>query len=122
MPFLQKAHGNSVAADSRACSSINYVNGKTLAILEKFAGEAFVNINGQTTPDSIGSARAYETLFSLTDHIKDVLLVQSVFKNIFKTSHYSFETGDVVMSDTLANILTRANALKPADPIQNKAY
>jgi Ca2+-binding RTX toxin-like protein len=112
-----------VAADSRPRAGVNYVNGQTLGILEKFAGEAFVNINnGQTTPDSIGSVRAHNAYFSLAEHVKETVLVQSVLKEVFTTSYYSFATGDLVMNDTLANILNRAELEEPSNAVQNKAY
>ncbi len=85
-------------------------------------GENFVNINGQTMPDSIDSARLHNAYFALAEHIKETVLVQSVFKDIFVGSYYSFTSGDVVMNDTLANLLNRADAAEPADTVQNRAY
>jgi Ca2+-binding RTX toxin-like protein len=116
-----------VQANSRALAengtNINYVNGQLLSVLEAFVGEPFVNVTtGATAPNYAGSQRFPDAFFALSEHVKETLLVQSVFKNIFSTSYYSFESGDVVMNGTLANILNRAETFEPANVTQNRAY
>jgi Ca2+-binding RTX toxin-like protein len=112
-----------VSATSANVGGINGINGQTFEVVQAFAGQDYVrNGTDSLIPDLDGSVYLHRAYAALAEHVKEVILVQSVLKEVFANSYYSFASGDVVMNDTLANILTRAENLEPTNAAQNKAY
>jgi RTX calcium-binding nonapeptide repeat (4 copies) len=112
-----------ISATSANVGGINGINGQTFEVVQAFAGQDYVrNGSGSLIPDLDGSLYLHRAYGALMQHIKEVVLVQSVLKDVFVNAQYSFMQGDVVLNDTLTAILDRAFTLKPTDSLQAKAY
>lgn len=112
-----------ISATSANVGGINGINGQTFEVVQAFAGQDYVrNGTGSLIPDIAGSVYLHRAYGALAQHIKEVVLVQSVLKDVFVNANYSFTKGDVELNDSLTAILDRAFTLKPTDAAQNKAF
>ncbi|WP_169979782.1 calcium-binding protein [Tautonia rosea] len=58
----------------------------------------------------------------LYDQLKDRLLAQSVFKDVFIESHYDFASDRMVFKDTLETVLQNASDVQPEDAFSNLMF
>ena len=95
-----------------------YYNAKMIAFVEKFFGSDF------TIDGGVGAGGQYPVLpdntYLLSDPfglvwqtLKTQLIAQGPLRSVFSNSYYDFARGDLVLNDTITNVLNRAKNLLP---------